>query len=144
MLSLFCLPAAPLAPSRLLAFPHLSCSSIWRRRGNELRKQIEGVGQVRVLVLATRSLHRAYRRQVEIQNILLSKEPLQERIENDLLLLGGLQNNEVTAKFLELLSNEPPARMVGRMIIWRMDYRGDQWLDQGHLNMRDMPSIVML
>ncbi len=92
-----------------------------------------GVGQLRALVLATRSLHRAYRRQLDIQNILLSNEPLQERIENDLLILGGSQNNETAAKFLELLSNEQPARMIGRMIIWRTNYSGDRWIDQGAL-----------
>src|ERR1700758_1524059 len=44
-----------------------------------------GVGQLRALVLATRSLNRTYRSQIDIQNILLSNEPLQERIEHDLL-----------------------------------------------------------
>jgi hypothetical protein len=92
-----------------------------------------GVGQLRALVLATRSLHQAYRRQLDIQNILLSNEPLQERIENDLLILGGSQNNETTTKFLELLSDEQPARMIGRVIIWRTNYRGGQWIDQGAL-----------
>jgi hypothetical protein len=90
-----------------------------------------GVGQVRALILATRSLNRAYRRQLDIQNILLSNEPLQERIEHDLLVLGGPKNNETTAKFLELLNDEQPARIVGQIIIWRTNYQNNQWMDQG-------------
>ncbi|MBA2393070.1 MAG: hypothetical protein H0V70_10035 [Ktedonobacteraceae bacterium] len=92
-----------------------------------------GVGQLRALILATRSLNQAYRRKLDIQNILLSNEPLQERIENDLLILGGSQNNETTAKLLELLHGEQPARMIGRMIIWRTNYVGERWVDQGAL-----------
>ncbi len=92
-----------------------------------------GVGQLRALVLATRSLTRAYRRQLDIQNILLSNEPLQERIENDLLILGGSQNNEVAAKFLDLLNGEQPARIIGRMMIWRTNYVSNRWVDQGAL-----------
>jgi hypothetical protein len=92
-----------------------------------------GIGQLKALVLATRSLNYAYRRQLDIQNILLSNEPLQERIENDLLILGGVQNNEMAAKLLELLDREQPARMIGRMIIWRTNYSGDRWMDQGAL-----------
>jgi len=61
----------------------------------------------------------------------LSSEPLQERIENDLLLLGGAVNNEITARFLEMLSDEQPARIIDHTILWRTGYVGGHWVDQG-------------
>ncbi|GHO96584.1 hypothetical protein KSF_066320 [Reticulibacter mediterranei] len=116
-------------PSRLVV---CAASSTTTNTG-VYRRPSTGIGQVRALIVATRSLTRAYRRQLDIQNILLSNEPLQERIEHDLLLLGGPENNEVAGKLLDLLANEQPARMIGHMILWRIDYRGDQWVDQGAL-----------
>jgi hypothetical protein len=58
-----------------------------------------GIGQVRALTLATRSLNQAYSKKFDVRNILLSDENLQERIENDILILGGPKNNRVAAKF---------------------------------------------
>lgn len=92
-----------------------------------------GVGQLRALAVATRSLYRAYRRNLDIQNILLSTEPLQERIENDLLLLGGPKNNGISLKFLELLRDEQPARVIDNLIIWRVNHMAGRWVDQGAL-----------
>lgn len=66
-----------------------------------------GVGQLRALVLASRSLNRAYRSQLDIQNILLSSEPLQDRIEHDLLLLGGSQNREASNEAILQRGIEP-------------------------------------
>jgi len=92
-----------------------------------------GIGQVRALILATRSLQNAYRRQLDIQNILLSKEPLHECIENDLLILGGPKNNEVAAKLFELLADEHPVRIIESLILWRTNRVGGRWVDQGAL-----------
>ena len=60
------------------------------------KRPATGIGQLRALAVATRSLYRAYRRNLDIQNILLSTDSLQERIENDLLLLGGPKNNGIS------------------------------------------------
>jgi len=86
-----------------------------------------GIGQVRALAVAMKSLYRAYRKGLDIQNILLSKDSLQERIENDLLLLGGPKNNGVSEKFLELLNDEQPVRVIGNIIIWRLHRSAGRW-----------------
>ncbi|MBE3559555.1 MAG: hypothetical protein IMW89_10050 [Ktedonobacteraceae bacterium] len=114
-------------PSRLVV---CSATSTMTNTG-VYQRPATGVGQLRALVLATRSLHNAYREQLDIQNILLSREPLHEHIENDMLLLGGPKNNEVAAKFLELLHDEQPIKVIGNAIIWRTNHVNGQWLDQG-------------
>jgi hypothetical protein len=90
-----------------------------------------GIGQVRALALATSSLNRAYSQKLDIRNILLSIEPLQERIENDLLILGGPKNNKVAVKLLDLLQDEQPAMQVDSTIIWRVNYARGKWLNKG-------------
>ncbi|GHO65552.1 hypothetical protein KSD_42260 [Ktedonobacter sp. SOSP1-85] len=90
-----------------------------------------GIGQVRALALALRSLHHAYHKHLDIRNILLSTDHLQERIENDLLILGSSKTNAVTARFLELLEDEQPAKVIDSLIIWRIHKAGGQWVDQG-------------
>jgi hypothetical protein len=90
-----------------------------------------GIGQVRALTLATRSLNQAYNKQLDIKNILLSVEPLQERIENDLLILGGPKNNHIAAQFLHLIDAEQPVTVTGSIINWRVDRIGQQWINQG-------------
>lgn len=91
-----------------------------------------GIGQVRALALSVRSLNRAYSKQLDIQNILLSTDHLQERLEHDLLLLGGPKNNAVSKQFIDLLSEEQPARQIDSAIYWREQVdRSGRWLDQG-------------
>ena len=92
-----------------------------------------GIGQVRALVLATRSLNHAYQRKMDFNNILLSIDHLQERIENDLLLLGGPKNNQVTERFLKTISREQPALQVDSKIVWRIHRTRGQWSNQGAL-----------
>jgi hypothetical protein len=92
-----------------------------------------GIGQVRALALATTSLNKAYSKKLDIQKIILSVEPLQERIENDMLILGGPKNNKVAAKFLNLLHEEQPAMQIDSMIVWRVNRVGGRWVDQGAL-----------
>lgn len=90
-----------------------------------------GIGQVRALALATGSLNKAYSKKLDIRNIILSVEPLQERIENDMLILGGPKNNKVAAKFLDLLQDEQPALHVDNTIIWRVNHSQGRWLTKG-------------
>lgn len=90
-----------------------------------------GIGQVRALALALRSMHHAYRRQLNIRNILLSTEHLQERIENDLLILGGTKNNELATKYLDLLGDEQPVMQIENTIYWRARQKNGQWSSTG-------------
>lgn len=90
-----------------------------------------GIGQVRALTLATRSLNQAYSKKLDVRNILLSDDNLQERIENDLLILGGSKNNQVAEKFLDLLHDEQPAMMFDSIIVWRVNQVRQSWVDQG-------------
>ncbi|GCE04712.1 hypothetical protein [Dictyobacter aurantiacus] len=92
-----------------------------------------GIGQVRALALATRSLNKAYSNKLDVSNIILSVEPLQDRFDNDLLILGGPKNNKIAAKFLSLISEEQPAAQIDSMIVWRVHKSGGHWIDQGAL-----------
>jgi energy-coupling factor transporter transmembrane protein EcfT len=94
-----------------------------------------GIGQVRALALAIRSLNHAYQRKMDFNNILLSIDHLQERIENDLLLLGGPKNNQVSERFLKTIAHEQPAMQVDTKIIWRIhrSHSQGQWINQGAL-----------
>lgn len=92
-----------------------------------------GIGQARALAIATRSLTQAYNKQLDIRNILLSVEPLHERIENDLLILGGPKNNQLAEKLMNTLIDEQPVIIIDSLIIWRVHRRGNQWLDQDAL-----------
>src|SRR5579859_7282275 len=95
------------------------------------RRPSTGIGQVRALVLATRSLYQAYHKKLNIQNILLSTEPLQDRVEDDLLILGGPLHNELAEKYLDSFNEEQPVRVIGNMFIWRINHSGGQWVDHG-------------
>ena len=98
---------------------------------NTYNRPATGIGQVRALALAIRSMHHAYRRQLNIRNILLSTDHLQERIENDLLILGGAKNNELAAKYLDLLSDEQPVLQIEETIYWRPRMKNGQWSSTG-------------
>jgi hypothetical protein len=97
------------------------------------RRPATGIGQVRALTVAIRSLTRAYSRNLDIQNILLSIDPLHDRIENDLLILGGPKNNQLAGRFLDLLADEQPAMQTGSTILWRVDRARGKWVSQGAL-----------
>ena len=58
-----------------------------------------GIGQLRALGQIIESLSKAYI--IRIQNILLSIDQIQMQIENDLILLGGPKNNEISKLFLD-------------------------------------------
>ena len=94
---------------------------------NAYNRPATGIGQVRALALAIRSMHHAYRRQLNIRNIMLSTDHLQDRIENDLLILGGMKNNALAAKYLELLHDEQPLYQKENTIYWRARMKNGQW-----------------
>jgi hypothetical protein len=97
----------------------------------EYHRPATGIGQVRALALAAQSLSKAYSHQLDMKNILLSVEPLQERIENDLLLLGGPKNNAVTAHFLDLMQDRQPVLQFANpdRIIWREKVVQGRWVN---------------
>lgn len=99
----------------------------------EYLRPATGIGQVRALAMATKSLSQAYTRQLDIKNILLSTDPLQERLENDLLLLGGPKNNQVTKHFLDLVYDKQPAIQLANpdKIIWREITTTGTWVNAG-------------
>lgn len=94
-----------------------------------------GIGQVRALAIAVRSLGKAYSHSMDIKNIYLSSENLQDRLEEDVLLLGGPKTNQVTAHFLELMNDIQPVMQFANpdRIVWREKKVGDQWIDAGAL-----------
>jgi len=84
---------------------------------------------MRSLALAVKSLNKAYVRELDIKNILLSTDHLQERLENDLLLIGGPEHNKVTARFLKFVSDKQPIRQTSDTIIWRHKKMAGKWLE---------------
>lgn len=92
-----------------------------------------GIGQVRALALAINSLHAAYRKKMDIRHILLSTDHMQDRMENDLLILGGPKTNRVAAELFQAIQQEEPAYMIKNTIYWRVKQRGGQWVDDGIL-----------
>lgn len=79
-----------------------------------------GIGQVRALALILKSLNKGYRG-INIKNIYLSSDSLQERLENDLLILGGPKNNNLAKKFLKEIESLQPLNQIGNNIIRRND-----------------------
>lgn len=90
-----------------------------------------GIGQVRALALAITSLHAAYRKKLDIRHILLSSDHIQDRMENDLLILGGPKTNRVSAELFHAIQQEQPAFQVKTVIYWRVHQRNGQWIDDG-------------
>jgi hypothetical protein len=99
----------------------------------EYHRPATGIGQVRALAVAVNSLSKAYSRQLDLDNILFSIEPLQERIEHDLLLLGGPKNNEATAHFLNAMKDVQPALQFANpdRIVWREKTNKGRWVNNG-------------
>lgn len=90
-----------------------------------------GIGELRALTLAEKSLNKAYQRELDIKNILLASDHLQERLENDLLLLGGPKHNKVTAIYLNLIDGKQPVQQTSDAFIWRCKKIAGEWIDDG-------------
>lgn len=94
----------------------------------EYLKPATGIGQVRALSCAFKSLIKAYD-DIDIRNIYLSTDHFQDQLENDLILLGGPKNNEVAKDFLDFLIRQQPAKQLGSKVIWRENLDG-KWSDE--------------
>jgi hypothetical protein len=102
-----------------------------------------GIGQVRALALLMPSLRRAYS-DLEIRNIYLSSESLLDRLECDLICLGGVKNNKVTEDVLDHLGDRCPLSMKDSEIFWTEQGETEAYegaIDNGQV-VRDFGLIV--
>ncbi len=76
------------------------CTATTKADTGEYLRPSTGIGQVRALAFVITSLNKAYRK-VNFKRILLSEEEIRHNIEDDLLLLGGPKNNQITKLFFE-------------------------------------------
>ncbi|WP_328711063.1 hypothetical protein [Nocardia salmonicida] len=83
------------------------------------QRPVAGLGQIRGLSLLIPSLTRAYR-DIEFDKVWLSAHLPGDRIEQDLLVLGGPKNNEVAARILAAMEGALPFRSADG-IVWEGD-----------------------
>lgn len=77
-----------------------------------------GIGQVRALALVIGSLARAYGN-VNTRNILLSEDEMTDRIESDLIILGGPKNNRIAQLLLDKIRADSPVFQKDSVISWQ-------------------------
>jgi len=79
-----------------------------------------GIGQVRAVATLTMSLKKAYSG-THIDHIFMSTDQLHNRIENDIIILGGIKNNIIAKHYLEIIKDVQPANMDTNSISWKND-----------------------
>jgi hypothetical protein len=84
----------------------------------EYARPATGIGQISALASVIDSLSKAYGK-LPVKNIYLSTDQLQDRLENDLLLLGGPKNNKISAHFLSLIRGCQPLVEIDHRFYWR-------------------------
>lgn len=100
-------------PTRLL----ICVAASTRTHTGKYRRPSTGIGQVRALAIISASLDTAYKR-IDTKSIILSDEPKRTKLENDLILLGGPKNNEVTREFLERIQAKCSVSQTEEGICW--------------------------
>src|SRR6266700_2589966 len=95
----------------------------------EYARPATGIGNIRALASVVESLNKAYGK-LTVRNIYLSTDQLQDRLENDLLLLGGPKNNKISAHFLGLIKGCQPLVEVNQRFYWRT-HSGRGWNEKG-------------
>jgi hypothetical protein len=83
----------------------------------EYMRPATGIGQVKALALVVNALSKAYS-DINFKNIHLSTDQIYDRLENDLIILGGPKNNQIALEFLEILKDLQPGRQEGSVILW--------------------------
>jgi hypothetical protein len=78
-----------------------------------------GLGQVCGLVTLAESIVKAFGN-VNFSTINLSSDPIRERIEDDLIIIGGPKTNNLTKEFIEHIQEKQPLNQVGSIINWSM------------------------
>ncbi len=77
-----------------------------------------GIGQIRALAILVPSILRAWRRRVDVSDVMLSADVTSE-IDNDLVLLGGPKNNKITHDFLARVQGTDGApNQIDSIIYW--------------------------
>jgi len=94
----------------------------------EYLRRATGVGDLRALAPIVSSLTRSYGK-LTIKNIFLASDQLQERLENDLLLIGGPKTNTVSADLLALADGCQPIKYQDGRLCWRT-LRDGRWSDE--------------
>ena len=84
----------------------------------EYLRPMTGIGQVRALAHIMPSLERAYKG-IKVNNIRLSVDMPGDECECDLICLGGVKNNEFTAKALTALGEQVPVHQTASAITWK-------------------------
>ena len=84
----------------------------------EYYRPTTGIGQVRGLTIITSSLNRAYK--IQVKNVLLSEDQILDRLENDIILLGGPENNRITNKFLDKIRELSIIDQKDNTIYWKV------------------------
>ncbi len=92
--------------------------------GQYIRKAT-GVGQLRGLAILINSLNLAYKN-MNINDILLSTDHVGQRLEEDLILLGGPKNNHLTRKVMDkLLESHKVINQEKDVISWYVKDNGE-------------------
>jgi hypothetical protein len=94
----------------------------------EYIRRTTGVGDLRALAPIVSSLTRSYGK-LTIRNIFLASDQLQERLENDILLIGGPRTNAVSADLLTLADGCQPIKYRDNKLCWRT-LRDGRWSDE--------------
>lgn len=76
-----------------------------------------GIGQVKAVAALTVSIKNTYK-QTHIDYIYMSTDQLHNKIENDLILIGGTKNNSISKSYLELMKDEQPLQMDLNEFVW--------------------------
>ena len=100
----------------------------------EYYRPATGIGQLRALAYCIESLSKVY--DLKIQNILLSVDQIQKQIENDVIILGGPKNNEITKLFLNKISAMKLINQDGSIIKWMVNDRHEEY--QGKTSNNDV------
>jgi hypothetical protein len=85
-----------------IVFPEktIICTSTVKTDTGEYTRPATGIGQLKAITYLVTSLNKAYKK-IDFKNILYSEEEIKQNIENDLILLGGPKNNQITKLFFE-------------------------------------------
>ncbi len=82
----------------------LICVATIKNNTGEYIRPSTGIGEVRALAYIIASLSIGYKK-INFKKILLSEEGLRHDIEDDIILLGGPKNNQITKLFFEKIKD---------------------------------------
>lgn len=104
-----------------------------------------GIGQVRALALIVTSLNKVYKN-LNLRDVLLSEEKIQTKIENDVILLGGPENNKITREFLDEIQRLSIVDQANQVITWKVGENEERfmpYIENGEIK-RDYGLIIRM